>query len=193
MKWIIILAKKKVTQDTWSQIRGKYVAGSDPIYKIAQQHEINKKTIERRAKKENWIYGSKKINVSEAIESATIETLIQNGTDKSVILTETFLRDAANIRGVTMAIMGAMAKELKKCGGNIATAEANRLVTCQKVSEVASKTISNLYTSTRKALGMDREEELKKTLIKVDITDGLTHEEVKAKIKELSECGDADY
>jgi hypothetical protein len=183
----MILAKKRITQDTWSQIKGKYVSGTDPIYRIAQHHDINKKSIERRAKKEGWVYGSESLNVAQAIEKATIETIIKEDTDKSVRLTEIFLKDATNLRNITMAIMGAMAEELKKSGGHIATAEANRLLSCQRVSEVANKTITNLYTSTRKALGMDREEEMKRTAPKLDPAEGMTEYQIEDKIAELQQ------
>lgn len=166
------MAKKQINDDTWSQVKGKYVAGSDPIYKIAQQHDINKRTIERRAKKEGWVFGSVANNVAEAIEKATIETIVKNDTDKAVKLTETFLRDSSNIRAITMAIMDAMAKTLKEKKGFITSAEANRLLACQKVGEVAGKTITNIYTSVRKALGMDKGTEIGAIIIKTDKDDG---------------------
>lgn len=152
------MAKKNIDTGLWSIIKAKYVSGSLPIYKIAQAHDIHKKTIERRAKKEGWIYGNVSNNVAIEVDRATIETIIKDDTDKAVKITETFIKDASNIRGITMAIMAAMATELKKTGGNISTAEANRLISCQKVSEIASKTIAKLYGGTRLALGMDKEE-----------------------------------
>jgi len=136
-----------------------------------------------------------KINVAEAIQAATLETIIKTDTDKSVRLTEIFLKDASNVRGITMAIVKSMADELKKSGGNIATAEANRLYQCQKVGEVASKTISNLYAATRKALGMDREDDIEKARkIKgaekqpvVDPTEGLEESQIDEQINKLEE------
>lgn len=156
------MAKKQINDDIWSQIKGKYVAGQEPIYKIAQHYEINKKTIERRAKKENWIFGSVANNVARAIENATIETLIKVDTDKAVRLTNQFLKDSKNIRAITMVLMDSMAEELQGEHGAITASEATRLLTCQKVSEVASKTIEKLYTATRRALGMDKDEDIRK-------------------------------
>ena len=156
------MAKKNISDDLWAIIKGKYVSGSLPIYKIAQVHDIHKKTIERRAKKEKWIYGAVSNNVSKEVEKATIETIVKGDIDKAVKITETFIKDSSNIRGVTMAIMKAMSDELMESGGNMSTAEANRLIACQKVSEIASKTIAKLYDETRKALGMDKDEDIRK-------------------------------
>lgn len=188
------MAKKQISKDTWSQIKGKYVAGSDPIYKIAQQHDINKKTIERRAKKEGWIYGSVSNNVAKAIENATIDTIIKNDTDRAVKMTEMFLKDSLNIRAVTMALMDAMAKTLKEQKGNITSAEANRLLTCQKVAKTAGETITNIYSSVRKALGVDRDDDIEKARrIKkaedpneiIDPTEGMTEEEIDEQLKKF--------
>lgn len=187
------MAKKIINADTWAQIKGKYVAGKTTIGKIAQVHDISRKSIERKAKKEGWKYGSMSDEVSKAIESATIETIVKDDTDKAVKLTEIFLKDASNIRGITMAIMDAMAKELRKSGGNIPSAEANRLTSCQKVSEIASKTITTLFTNTRKALGMDKDDDVDRARrIKYGETDSSVSNKLQDRIKEKMKANGFD-
>lgn len=185
--------RKFIDKDTWSQIKGKYVAGKDTISKIADDHSISRKSIQRKAQKDGWVYGSSKDEVSKAIENATIETIIGTGLDKAVKITERFIKDSENVRNVTMAILSGMVKELQKSGGNIKADEANRLLSCQRVAKTTMETITGNYNAVRKALGMDKDEDIRKakeikatenTLV-IDPLEGKTLDEAKEELRKL--------
>lgn len=132
---------------------GKLSKGS-----ICKKHRISRPTLRKHAKDGKWLYQKTFKEVSKEVEKRVIEKLLSDNTDIAVSVTDNFLKDSANIRAVTMAIMDAMATDLLDKNGKITTQEANRLIALQKVSEIANKTISNLYNTTRKALGMDQDE-----------------------------------
>ncbi len=131
---------------------------------ICKLHKISRPTLRKHAKASKWIYQQSFQKVSEEVEKRTIERLVEKNTDIVGETTERFIKDVSKIRSVTASLMDAMAKDLKKNDGNITAAEANRLLTCQKVNKVAGETITNIYNTVRKALGMDRDEDVKKAL-----------------------------
>ncbi len=154
--------RRTITKDDWSQIKGKYVSGKKTVTQIAEEHKISRKSIQRKAKKEGWEYGSSKDEVAKAIQAATIETITREDTDRAVNFTDKFLNDSEKVRNLTMAIVDGMQNALANHGGNIPADEANRLLSCQRANEVSMRTVTGIYAGQRKALGLDAEQDIEK-------------------------------
>jgi hypothetical protein len=148
---------RKISDQTWATVKAEYATGKDTIGRIAHKNGISRKSIERRAKKEAWKYGVLSDEVAKAVENATIKTIIDNDIDIAVKVTIKYLEDAEEIRVLTMAILEGLQEELKKSGGAVSRAEAERILFCQRVNETTSKTINNVFTGAMKAMGLYKE------------------------------------
>ncbi|MCK4518065.1 hypothetical protein KAT92_04770 [Candidatus Babeliales bacterium] len=140
-------------------IKIDYELGKLSKTSICKKHRISRPTLRKHANDGDWIYQKSFKEVSEKVERKVIERLVDENVDIVSETTERFLKDSANIRGVTVAVAKSMVKLLKESSGNLSASEANRLLACQKVSETAARTITSLYNFERKALGMDSDKE----------------------------------
>jgi hypothetical protein len=147
--------KKKISDKTWIKVKTHYVLGRDTIGKIAEDHEISRKSLERKAKKEGWEYGKLSDEVSKEAEDKLIAEIKANDADIVVKHATQFIGDAKKIRNITVATLRLLEKETKK--GKLSKAEIEKILIVQRVAQTTAKTIVDLYMAVRKSLGMDKE------------------------------------
>ena len=184
--------RSKISDRTWSEVKAAYYVGKEPIGTIATKHNISRKSIERRAKADSWKYGVLSDEVAKEVERATIETIIEKDVDIASRVTKQFIQDSQNLRVVTIAIQTGMVKELKKSGGAVSRAEAERIYFSQRVNETTYRIIKDIYYGMRKALGIEIDAEVKKQHLLeqpassvIDPTEGMSNEDVDEKLKEM--------
>ena len=143
---------RKISDKTWIKVKVAYVLGRDTIGKIADDHDISRKSLERKAKKEGWEYGKLSDEVAKEVEASQIAKIKQNDCDIVTKIATQFIGDAKKIRALTIAT-------LKEFGGKkkLKKADLSRILTTQRINHESAKIIVDLYMAVRKSLGMDKD------------------------------------
>lgn len=144
--------KKIISATTWAKIKAHYVVGRDTIGKIAENHEVSRKSIERKANKEGWTYGKLSDDVAKEVEESQIAKIKKNDCDIISKIARQFIGDAKKIRNITIATLKELEGKKK-----LNRAALSRILATQKINNYSAKTIIDLYMAVRKSLGMDKE------------------------------------
>ncbi len=186
------------------KIKVDFEAGILTKSKIASKHKINRLTLYNLADKHEWQYGKNEQKINKITETKSLEVLIEKQVDRAAGTTDLFLSDIKAIRGIALAI----AKEWsdsRKAGririvdgkeekiDGMSKDEADRIFAQTKIAKITMETLNIGYTAARKALGMDRDDDVEKARrIKTEEkqplsnpTEGMTREEVQEEIKKL--------
>ena len=173
-----------------AKLRVEYTAGKLSRSKIAQKNRISRNTLAKYARKENSNYGQDSVKLSDIIEQKTFERLINDEVDRATLITNKFLEDIERYRKLAMIPSSELAKaynEAKSSGIKVQKKEFTRIYESTKAIKNAIEALNSGYLGVRKALGMDREEEIKKRQTKPDPTQGMTENEIDEKLEEYEE------
>ncbi len=151
-------------------------------------------------KEKGWIYGENEQELSSLIKNKTYEKLIEDNVDLAAQITTNFLGDIEKYRALYLM----PAKELLTAYNDaqkdstpakrvvVKKDEFSRIWESTKAIKTAIEGLNALYASQRKALGMDREDDIEKArkikhadkLTPPDPTENLTEEEIDKQIAE---------
>ena len=164
-----------------------YEAGLLTKSDIALKHGINRQTIYKIAADNKWEYGKNRTEIDKATENQSLEKIINKQIDIATQISNRFLSDMDKYRQLGLMPAAELAtayNDAKKNKTKVPKEEFSRIWESTKVIKTAIEGLKLGYDGCRKALGMDKEDELKAT-IKIDPCDGMTPEQVDQKIKEL--------
>ncbi len=175
-----------------------YELGKVSKTSICKKHGVSRPTLRKQAAKGKWLYQKSFQRVSDEVEKRTIERLIEDQVDKATILTDQFLEDTSKYMQLAMMPASELARaynHVKEHGGKVTKEEFSRIWESTKAIKNALEMLNVGYAGTRKALGMDKDEEIRKAKeikqseqIKevTDPLEGKTIEEVKTEIEKLN-------
>ena len=187
------LSEKKILK-----IKVAFEAGKLSRAAIGKEYRVSQPTIRLLAKEREWEYKKNFIEFSEEIEQKTIESLIEKEVDKTTKITAQFLSDLDIFRRLCMRSATDIVNAYNKLTdgekkGKVLKEEFDRIFAGSKVSKINMEALNIGYSGARKALGMDREDDIEKARkIKgaekqpvVDPTEGIDEETIDKQIKEL--------
>lgn len=185
-----------------AKIKVDYQVGKLSRLKIAQKYGISRNTLSKHAKAKKWKYAISEQELSKIVENRTYEKLITDSVDRATEITNNFLGDIEKYRKLAIIPASELAsayndaeerseKENKRI--RVPKDEFSRIWESTKAIKAAIETLKIGYEGARKALGMDRDDDVEKARkIKgaeresiSDPTEGMTREEVQARIKEI--------
>jgi len=166
------------------KIKVDFESGKLSKTSICKKNKITRPTLRKHAREGEWIYQKNFQKISKIVENRVIEKMVEENTDILGTETEKYLHDSKNIRGVAMSLLNSMAKMLIETKGHLSAAEANRLLSCQRVAETTMKTITGLYNATRKAFGLDEQKANNVIIGDININDAKVVKDVFDKITE---------
>lgn len=179
------------------KIKVDYEVGKLSKVNICKKHSISRPTLVKLAKEHRWSYQKNLREVNEIIEEKTISKLIEVETDRNVKITDQFLTDIDRYRQLTMFPVGEVARAIKDAGpkGKVTKEEYDRIFAGSKVNKINLEALNIAYSGARKALGMDRDEDIRKakaiklnenTQEVLDPLENMTEEEIDKEIDKLS-------
>lgn len=159
---------------------------------ICKKHRVSRPTLRKHATENGWVYQKTFQEVSKEVEKRTIAKLVEENADIVTQATEKFLSDSAYIRDFVMDLIKRVQKELDENSYKTKDVDLSGFTSLQKMGETLSKTIISLYSTERKALGLDIDDDIEKAKrIKgndkqqaVDPLDGMTEEDIDKQLKE---------
>ena len=173
-----------------AKIQVDYTAGKLSKTGIAQKHRISRNTLAKYARDNDWKYGRDAQKLSDIIEEKTYERLIKDEVDRATKITDNFLGDIERYRKLALIPSSELAEaynDAKLKGTKISQKEFSRIYQLTKVLKTAIEALNIGYAGSRKALGMDREEEKRKRLPKHDPVEGMTEDEIDSRLEEMDD------
>jgi hypothetical protein len=166
------------------KIKVEFEAGKLSRSAIGKRYKVSQPTIRKLAEQGNWAYGKNFKKVSEAVELKSIEKLIGKEVDKTTKINDDLLANITFVENIAKAYLHELAMN-KKNKEKQTKEDADRIFSFLKPLKIASETFNMNYSNKRKAFGMDREDELKRSAPYVDPTEGLTESDIDAKLADF--------
>lgn len=183
------------------KIKADYTAGELSRSKIAQNHRISRNTLAKHAKEGKWGFGKNAQELSKLITEKTYEKLVENAVDRATKITNQFLGDIDTYRQLAMVPASELIESLGRAKKEsteekpvkVSKEEFSRIWESTKAIKSAVETLKLGYEGARKALGMDREDDIEKARkIKgaekqpiLDPTEGMDETQIDEQIKAL--------
>ena len=164
---------------------------------IATKYKISRQTLYKLITSEGWEYGKNRTQIDRATESKSLDNIINKQVDLATRISSQFLEDIDKYRQLSMMPASELITsftEAKNTKIKVKKEEFSRIWEGAKAIKTAIEALRLGYDGARKALGMDKDEEIEKARRikktedpqdKTDVTENMTLDEVEAKIKEL--------
>lgn len=177
-----------LTKTQIEKLKFDYCTGKLSQRKIAEKHGISRNTLIKYAKEGKWKYGENAAELNQKIKEKIFDQFVEDEVSKAVKITNDYLEDIEKYRKLALIPANELAKAYNKAekeGSKVSKKEFSRIYESAKPIKMAIEALNLGYNGARKALGMDREEEIKKRQTKPDPTEGMTLDDVREAIKKL--------
>lgn len=168
------------------KLKVDYQSGKLNRSKIAQKHRISRTTLVKHAKKEGWEFGKSEQELYKEIEEKVYKKLVDIEVDRATETTNNYLKDFNLQRQFLTATSAALTTLIRDKKNKLTKEDAELILARARVHKMLMEGYNIGYMAVRKALGMDREDDINKALkIKdaerqpiTDPTEGMTEEDV---------------
>lgn len=156
------LSAKKI-----GKIQADYEVGIDSLEAVAKKHKTAKSTVIKLAKRLGWNRGkSYQKATKKATKKATAKIIEAKG-DKLYNYTSEYIDNVEYVNKAHQANLGAYFKDLKNAEGKLSKADADKYKTFQQFFKLAAETIKINFEGIRLAMGLDKEQEEKRTIYNI--------------------------
>lgn len=181
-----------------AKIKVDFESGKLSKRKVAQKHSISRNTLDKHAKAKDWIYATNEPELSQKIERLTLDKLIKDEVDRATKITNNFLGNVERYNELAMMPASELIKaytDARNKNKQVSKNEFSRIWESAKAIKTAIEGLKIGYDSQRKALGMDRDEDIRKakaiklnenTQEVIDPLANMTEEEIDKEINKLS-------
>jgi hypothetical protein len=192
-----------LTEIDLAKIKVDFESGKLSKSKVAQKHSISRNTLDKYSKSLGWIYATNEQELSKKIELLNFEILLNDEVDRATKKTNNFLGDIESYRRLAMIPASELAKAYNEAEKEsteektvkVSKDEFSRIWESTKVIKTAIEGLKIGYDGARKALGMDKDEDIRKAKAlkegeheaPTDPLAGKTIEEIEAEIKKLDD------
>lgn len=197
--------RARFSQEQLKRIRADYERGIDNISAIAKMHKISRPSLYNHAKKGGWIYAMVETEKNKTFQNEVVSQLLEKHGARIEAITQQFLDSVVvymNLGMIAAKEMSDAKKEADNNGTKVSKDEYDRIYAGVKIPKTAMETLNTGYTGIRRALGLDKDQEIRKAReIRaeerndniVDPLKGKKVEEVKQALENLQSRWNTDY
>jgi DNA-binding Xre family transcriptional regulator len=184
-----------------AKLKVDFHAGKLSQRKLAQKHRISRNTLSKYAKEGKWEFGKNEPTLSQAIEEGVYKKLVDSEIDRATKITDNFLKDVEKYRKLAskpaeelfIAYEEADNATTKEKRVKVSKEEFSRIWESTKAMKAAIETLRLGYEGARKALGMDKDDDIEKARkIKHGDVDGVGSNKLQERIKEKMKANGFD-
>lgn len=182
-----------LSEEKLQAIQIVYELGKVSKTQICKDHRISRPTLRKHAKEGEWIYQKSFQEVAKEVRARVTEKMIERSSEEIVKATEIFLDNSSNVRDFVMLVADKLKEKIKNDDWDFKEIDLKSFFDLQKFNEISSKTLTGLYSTDRKALGLDKDDDIDRARrIKYGETDGTGSNKLQERIKEKMKANGFD-